>query len=279
MQTVVIDDDDDDPPTPPRSHVRPRVSTGPPAGSTASMLHQTLTQPLIITPSVSHVTSPVCVTPITLPLVSQLAVPTSGLAITQLPQIVPMNIIMNNSGMQHLLLVQDQGMNGVSPKSMTDLDVQRAKDKVVLQEALVRKNQSSKSVTTAMIDLDVQENKEQVLQEAVIKMSQDLHGHKRKRTDSEKEIQDNALDIPLCVVANVMGGVESPPRKARGPKTKQPVRNGDKVDWEDKIPMDVISFMVSGKLLNRFFWESILAQASLSDVRFREAFPVIYKYE
>lgn len=256
MQTVVIDDDDDYSPTLPRSYV---VPPGHPARSKAPTLHQTLTQPLIITPSVPHVPSSVCVTPISLPLVSQLTVPTSSIAITQLPQIVPMNIIMNNSGVQHVLLVQDQGMNGASPKSMTDLDVQRAKEEVVLREALVRMNRSSKSVTTAVIDLDVQSTKEEVLQEAVIKMNQDLHGHKRKRTDSEKEIQDNALDIPLCVVANVIGGVKSPsppPRRAREPKTKQPMRNGDKVDWEDKIPMDIISFMVSVKLLNRFLWKS-----------------------
>ncbi|XP_026325344.1 uncharacterized protein LOC113234260 [Hyposmocoma kahamanoa] len=259
MQTVFIDDDDDDavPPAPSRGP----APLPPPA------------QSLVFAPTLPPAPSAVCVAPFAMPVVSQLTVPPQSIAFTQLPQSAPVNILMSNGGVPHVLLLPNPGVNVMSP------------------------NPAPSTTVTFDVDAIQRVNEEMVLQEALITMNQDLHEHKRKRMNFAKETRDNTSDVPLCVVANVVGGFKSPPRNAdaketkrpvcnrdevdrkeikqpmhneekadwmemkrpvrNGEKvgleeTKQPVRNGEKVDWEDKIPMDVISFMVSEKLLYEY---------------------------
>lgn len=257
---IADDDDDAAPPAP----CRGPAPLPPPA------------QPLVFAPALPPAPSAVCVAPFALPVVSQLAVPPPSIAFAQLPQSAPVNILMSNGGVPHMLLLQNPGVNVMSPNSAPS--------------------------TTVTFDVNAiqRDNEEMVLQEMCngrITMNRDLHEHKRKRMNFAKETRDNTSDVPLCVVANVVGGFKSPPRNAdaeetkrpgrnrdegdrneikqpthneekadwmemkrpvrNGEKvgleeTKQPVRNGEKVDWEDKIPMDVISFMVSEKLLYEY---------------------------
>lgn len=82
------------------------------------------------------------------------------------------------------------------------------------------------------------------------------------------KVNDN--EDPLCVVSCVVGAAgesgghqynnekcplikpPSPAVKVVDIPVKLPLRNGDKVDWEDKIPMEVISTVVSIEPLDEF---------------------------
>lgn len=129
------------------------------------------------------------------------------------PQRAPMNmtnVLMSDGSVQRLYVVQEQVVNIVRGSAGPPVPAHREVVGVGVGRLLrVQKPKGKKKV-------------------------------KNKEDDSE---------TPLCVVANVVGGCESPPPRAGGGGggggDKQPVRTADKVDWEDKIPMDVISFMVS----------------------------------
>lgn len=222
---IVIDDDDDETPVLPGNH--PGLS----APSATPILHQTLQQPLIVAPVLPKAPPSICVTPITIPVMSQITVPTmSQLAITQS---APVNVLMSNGNVQQVFVVQNQGVNLISQESVAS---------AVLDVAALGTGARGREMTLF----------QGTAHETFIDSDSDLHTYKRRRPNLAKQKEADSCDVPLCVVENVVGGFKSPPRKVKHNPVKQAVRSGDKVDWEDKIPMDVISFMVSVKLLYRF---------------------------